>query len=355
MKIKTLALGALAIAALASCSGNKEAQTDYTLTVNVDDPASNGTMAYIVNFDTDSIMDSVVVADSKAVFAGTIDEPTMVDLNVNGYRVGRFILEGGETEFKNGRAMSDLNDRLFAFNDDLTARMDSFRNMVDTTFTEAEMTAFSEMVSLHMDSVMSKAIVDNVANPIGYMLFIQKAASMEAEEFNDFLKQFPDMAKYRRVGNIAKRFEAREATSAGKQYTDFEVEYNDSIYKLSDYVKPGQYTLVDFWASWCGPCKREIGIIKQLYDKYHGKGLNVVGVAVWEDPEQTQAYLNDNPIAWDIILNGQEGPTEIYGINGIPCIMLIDPDGKIVARDLFEDELVNTVSTAMGDAPVEAV
>ena len=120
-------------------------------------------------------------------------------------------------------------------------------------------------------------------------------------------------------------------------------------------MKPGQYTLVDFWASWCGPCKREIGIIKQLYDKYHSKGLNVVGVAVWEDPEQTQAYLNDNPIAWDIILNGQEGPTEIYGINGIPCIMLIDPDGKIVARDLFEDELINTVSTAMGDAPVEAV
>lgn len=355
MKIKILALGTIALAALASCSGNKDAQTDYTLTVSVDDPAANGTMAYITNFDTDSIMDSVVIADSKAVFAGTIGEPTIVTLKVNGTRAGRFILEGGETEFRDGKVQSDLNDRLSAVYTDIQARIDSIQNNIDTAFTEAELSAYYELAQMHIDSVVAKAMVDNIANPIGYMLFLERASSMEVEEFQEILKNYPEMARYQRVGDLKKKFDAREATSAGKKYTDFEIEYNDSIYRLSDYVKPGQYTLVDFWASWCGPCKREIGVIRQLYDKYQSKGLNVVSVTVWEDPEQTQAYLEKNPIPWSVMLNGQNIPTDAYGISGIPCIMLIDPDGNIVKRDLFEDDLVNTVTTAMDGEPAKAV
>lgn len=351
MKIKAFATCALAIAALTSCSDKKQDSSDYTLNVTVEDPSANGTLAYLTEFDTGEVMDSVIITDGKAVFTGSIEEPTIVRLSVNGNRGDIIILESGETQYKDGRAISSLNDQYEAFIKNLTARRDSLYSLIDTTMTDAQQEAFARLAAAHIDSVVSETMVANIYNPIGYMLFLQKAYDMEADKFQQFLKDYPHLTKFQRIDKIKKSYEAREATSAGKPYTDFEIDYNGATSKLSDYVKPGQYTLIDFWASWCGPCKKEIKLIKQLYDQYNQKGLNVVGVAVWEDPAQTEAYLAENPLPWDVMLNAQSVPTDIYGINGIPCIILVDPEGNIVERDLFEEDLVNTVATAMGDAP----
>jgi len=354
MKIKALAACTLAIAAMTSCSGNKDGAGDYTLTVNFDTPDANGTMAYLYSFDSGDKMDSVTIADGKAIFTGTIEEPSMVTVSFNGNRGYRFILESGDTEVKDGQAISELNDRYQAFIDDYRTNLDSIYSLVDSTMTESEQMAIYEAGQLHLDSIATEAMIANIHNPVGYMILLQKASNMDSGEFLKIIKEYPHLTKFQRIESINKKFEAREATSAGKTYTDFEIEQNGEKVKLSDFVKPGQYTLVDFWASWCGPCKQEIAIIKQLYEKYNSKGLNVVGVDVWESQEQAQNYLNENPLPWNVMLTGEGSEiTDKYGINGIPCIMLIDPEGKIVARDLFEEELVNTVSDAMGDTPAE--
>ncbi len=353
MKIKTFAVYVLASAAMVSCTDKKDGAGDYNLTVNFEDPSADGTMAFLSSFDSGDKIDSVTIADSKAIFTGSVEEPTIVVVSYNGNRGYRFILESGNTEVRNGRAISNLNDRFRAFTDDYRARYDSIRNLIEQTKDEAEHTAMVNAGRLHLDSVMSETMIANIYNPIGYMIMLDKASGMEVEEFSEFLKQYPHLTKFKRIDSIKKHFDAVEATSAGKTYTDFEINQNGETVKLSDYVKPGQYTLVDFWASWCGPCKKEIAIIRQLYEKYNAKGLEVVGVDVWETPEQAQEYLNENPLPWNIMLTGEGSEiTDKYGINGIPCIILIDPEGKIVARDLFEEELVNTVSEAMGDHTV---
>lgn len=80
-----------------------------------------------------------------------------------------------------------------------------------------------------------------------------------------------------------------KATAIGQKFTDFSGKAVDgSEVSLSDYVGKGTYALVDFWASWCGPCRAESPHVAQLYNEYKDKGLTVLGVAVWDKPEHTK-------------------------------------------------------------------
>lgn len=147
---------------------------------------------------------------------------------------------------------------------------------------------------------------------------------------------------------IAKQQEILKKTAEGAMFTDFTIEQPDgSKVSLSDYVGKGKYVLVDFWASWCGPCRAEIPNIKELYDKYHSKGLDVLGVAVWDKVEDTQKAIKELGIVWPQIINAQQIPTELYGIQGIPHIILFAPDGTIVARDLREEAMKEKVAEVM--------
>ena len=123
------------------------------------------------------------------------------------------------------------------------------------------------------------------------------------------------------------------STEEGSMFTDFEIEQPDgSIAKLSDYVGKGKYILVDFWASWCGPCKREIPNIKAAYEKYTGDKFDVLSVAVWDKPEDTAKAAAEHGVTWNQIVNAQKIPTDIYGIEGIPHLILFGPDGTILKR-----------------------
>ena len=153
--------------------------------------------------------------------------------------------------------------------------------------------------------------------------------------------------KYKSVVN------AKKSTAAGSMFTDFTVVQDPenpeaSTVKFSDYVGKGKYVLVDFWASWCGPCKREIPNIAEVYKKYHGDDFDVLSVAVWDNPADTKASAVEHGVVWSQIINAQRIPTEIYGIQGIPHIMLVGPDGVIVKRDLRGAAIEEAVAEALG-------
>ncbi|MBQ8022034.1 MAG: TlpA family protein disulfide reductase [Bacteroidales bacterium] len=118
-------------------------------------------------------------------------------------------------------------------------------------------------------------------------------------------------------------------------FTDFTIEEEDGTkVKLSDYVGKGKYMLVDFWASWCGPCKREMPYIKAAYDQFHGPKFDILSVAVWDEIEDTKKAAPEFGIVWNQIVNGQHIPTDLYGIQGIPHLILFGPDGTILKRGL---------------------
>ncbi|MDE6041990.1 MAG: TlpA family protein disulfide reductase, partial [Muribaculaceae bacterium] len=173
------------------------------------------------------------------------------------------------------------------------------------------------------------------------------AGGLSRSEFAEAIAKYPAMARYERVKRYQQSFDRQEATAEGKPFTDFEIEYNGTTHRLSDVVGHGDYVLVDYWASWCGPCIRQTAVIKDIYNEYKDKGLKVLGVAVWDEPDATLAAIEKHQLPWECWLNGQSIPTDLYGIMGIPCIILYGPDGTILSRDKQSDELKAAVRAAI--------
>lgn len=147
------------------------------------------------------------------------------------------------------------------------------------------------------------------------------------------------------VVKMKKSMSARALTAVGKKFKDFTViQAPGDTVKFSKYVGTGKYMLVDFWASWCGPCKREIPNVKAVYNKYHGENFDVLSVAVWDQPMASRDTAAHYGVNWNQIINAQQIPTDIYGIDGIPHIILFGPDGVILKRDLRGEDIEKTVA-----------
>lgn len=140
-----------------------------------------------------------------------------------------------------------------------------------------------------------------------------------------------------------------QAPQEGDKFRDFAVEYEGKTTRLSDYVGKGQYVLVDFWASWCVPCRREIPNLIAAYNKYKDKGLQVLGIAAWDEPENTKKAIEEDKIPYPQILNSQKIAADTYGIAGIPRIILFAPDGTIVANGLRGENIEKKLAEIFND------
>ena len=128
----------------------------------------------------------------------------------------------------------------------------------------------------------------------------------------------------------------------GERFPDAKVKDNaGEIKQLSDYVGKGKYVLIDFWASWCGPCRNEMPNVKAAYEKYASKGFEVISISIDKKQKPWKTAIEELGMNWTQVLNVDAA--DIYGIYAIPKTFLIDPEGIVVAKDLRSKKLEKTL------------
>lgn len=191
-------------------------------------------------------------------------------------------------------------------------------------------------------------------NGIGtaFLLRLSSFLDFSCYEWDNLFNELPrNLKNLELVNTYSKKFQAMHRSEPGKPFIDFEVKDLDgNKKKLSDYVGKGKYVLVDFWASWCGPCKEEAKeVLIPLYERYKDKdNFMILGVATWDNDEKTRQSLEKTPYPWtQVMSNGQEA-MELYGFSYIPMIILFDPEGTIIEKSLRGTYLIDCVEKNIG-------
>ena len=145
----------------------------------------------------------------------------------------------------------------------------------------------------------------------------------------------------REISLLKPFFEQIENTrkmQAGNMFTDIKLAYIDETpMALSEIIGKGEWVLVDFWASWCGPCRQAMPELQSTVKKY--KSLKVYGIAVSDEPDNTRRAIKDLNITWPVIIDKEAESAKTYGIQAIPAMILFAPDGTIAARDFTVSSL----------------
>lgn len=339
MKLRLIAAALTAFGPCACNMSQAQAGENYTLKASV--PNHEGEMAYVMDFDTGAKLDSAVVTKGVALMKGSITQPVLVRMVYGGKRGPVILLEKGSIQIDSQGTASgtQLNKKLEA----VSAQLVALAQQAQALGNDSSAMEKFKVIEADYNRVLDQAVAENAQNPVGLYYFMQQAERMTLPELNAALARYPSMAQSQRIARIKQELELKDQTMPGNKFKDFTVEYNGKNQVFSDYLNKDGYTLVDFWASWCGPCIRATKTLKELNNRFGDKGLKIVGVAVWDKPDDTLQAIKSHDLPWPSIINAQKIPTDIYGISGIPCIMLIGPDGTILSRDKQGQELINVV------------
>lgn len=316
-------LGIMLLTAIAvfSCNSGK----NYTLTGTID-----GTEVAEAYLAVGENVDTVAVENGVFVFKGSVDEPTMATLMLEG-RQANIMMENAVMTFE--AAIDALVEAKITGSASQLVFDEFVKEIGKHQASREDYLAFSkEFVSTHTDSYFTPYVIGSIAS------------MLQPVEVNEMLEMLtPEVLASQVASELSTQIKGALAMSEGGQAPDFTMnDVDGKPVKLSDVYGESKYLLIDFWASWCSPCRAENPNVVANYNKYHEKGFDILGVSLDKEQGAWVKAIADDKLTWTHVsdLKGwQNAAAAQYAVRSIPANLLVDNKGKIVARNLRAEDL----------------
>ena len=224
-----------------------------------------------------------------------------------------------------------------------------FAVLNDTTATaEAKTEAENKLNDLQeqMITIYTDFIKANVNNIAGTTYLSHYASMMKDNDVIEILANIPEALETEGIKKLREVYDVKAETAIGKPFKDIKANTPEGgELAVSDVAKNAKVLMIDFWASWCGPCRQEMPNVKAAYEKFHAQGFDIIGVSLDSDAEAWKKAIADLGITWPQIsdLKGWEcAGAALYGVRSIPATVLIK-DGVIVDRDVRGSKIAEKV------------
>lgn len=255
---------------------------------------------------------------------------------------------------ENNDIYQQISDSVYAIHDKMSA-LYSQPMLSDSIGMELDAETEQQLVALDLE--INRLISDNIKayinKPVGYFLFLSCYNMFTPEEVLELGGKVPVQYKDDPTLNYIKESAEQSVTvSSGSQsFIDLTLPSMDGgELRLLDVIKTNKLTLIDCWASWCGPCRSEMPELVALYAEYHVKGLEIIGISFDEDEEAWKSAVKSMKMTWPQVSELKSWDnvmTQQYGISSIPHTILVDQNGTILAQKLRGEDLENAIKTLL--------
>lgn len=345
-------------------------KNEYTINGKIDDKQFNGKKVYLRNDENGEFLDSTVINNGTFIFKNEIDSNfifallTTEKVGENAYFT-RCVLEPGIISLNiinDSLSGTPLNDAYFIFHNKSIELQNSSLDLLNAIYKTTDIDEknkiweqFFESENLRYEYINEfyNANKNNILGALAMSDLLRKCGTFA--EMDSVLNGASDIVVNNAwikdiLTNQETHEKAIEQTLPGKHYTDIDViDYTTGkITKLSNIIE-GKVTLIDFWASWCNPCRKEIPVIADVYKKYADKGLTVVGLNVWDKDSERAKTVTDMNMTWIQLMDTTKNATEKYAVEGIPQIILINANGIIIKRDLRGNAIEEAVVAVLNE------
>ncbi len=366
--MKKIVLLVLGVVLLASC-GQEQKKNDYNVTIEGTAVGLDNVYVKLITYNgtQPKTLDSVTLKNGHFTIGAKVDKPVLAFLRVKGVPSDLpLILEPGsdikvdidEAHIRRSAVLSKgLNKKFFDYLDEVKMFRDKQEKLAklyqaaEKKGTDKEKTNILNRYYTIDDEKHEfeyKFIEENKDNMVGGLVFEAMSYDRAEPNYNKLAKLYEgfseEVKQMPNVKNAYKNVKAKAATSIGSVAPDFSAPTPEGkMLSLKDAM--GKVTVVDFWASWCRPCRAENPYVKEIYKKYHDKGLNIIGVSL-DKPGNKDAWvkaIKDDGLNWYHVSNLKywQDPIarELYHVESIPQTFILDKNGVIRAKNLRRDRL----------------
>lgn len=360
----------LASSLLIACGGeqNTDENKEPSYTINATIGGLSYQKAYLNEFKDGDMqkIDSCDIKDGHFSFSGKMDMPEVRYINFNeGKEMIALFVENSEIAISSNSLNPDsikingsaLHTQMEGFKNDLKSYDEKLKAIVDRYYASVETATEEELKSIEAeyekeDSVkihfIEEYVTKNGTSIVSPYIVLRYLAGMyelaELENITTKLSKEIENSVY--VKDINDRIATLKKTAIGSPAPLFSM--NDAEGNpISLESFKGKYVLVDFWASWCGPCRAENPNVVAAYNKFHEKGFEIFGVSLDESKDKWIEAIGKDGLTWSHVsdLKGWENEAaKLYGVQGIPFSVLIDKEGVIIAKNLRGEDLHNKLN-----------